>query len=1288
VGTDLITRFPLHPPGQVICLVIHSFMNTQGRRARRNLSRLGNDAGCLAKLDNVQTPTDGKKVARKSKAGNAGGDSGGGGGDGRAFVKNHKLTAKIQPGASLGMTSQTSVADNALNSSGCRQDHSLIRRKVDVPSSSSKRLLGRFRQTETRPLRQTDTRTRDFLDEAFSRQNDNGYRRGSNGVREDASINNNHRIASTTSQRKKRRIATTWNEGDSVDEGKQRFEKQNLSGTPGTPAGSPPMGSIFDLNQVIEGYKSPQVSCCHVLDDDLSFGTQDEHEVKNHNNSTMTKGRIEVRKTPKKNSRIIQLHESDMEDSNDEGEAISQKIIQKLGRDHRDMRNQPGLSFSKVNNIKPPINSQSPGERDDIESVSSRDSPYKKLRFDRVKNPHRLEDFEDGDHIGLQESQKRKKSPRTSPTDEVPKTSTLKKLTNFCKKTVSKLTLATHAFSSPETPLRRSQRSRRTAFSGSPRKKGPHQNDVIELSSDEESIALSDMEQLVDDTNTNMASDVEIDGREKPDSVGCDEKIIKSVHEDASTPRRSSRFSNQQIGQRVHCHASRIGVGSKVFDKKCALQFQPSSRRQFLRIEYENASSSEMIRHDTYLDDEEIKELYFYVPGGVKNSTDHNEKIKNSGDANVTDSPHDFVVDLRHDEGMAKVLEQVESHSAPLLGTSADDNRKTNDSGDANATDSPHDFVDDLRYDEGMTQELELVGNHSVPLLGTSANDNKKTCDSRDANAAETSHDSVTDLRYGEGITQELEQVESHSASLLGSSTDEKSSVKETGETDTPKSSPHEKSSQPCYLIMRISPTQENRFSIYSNKYLTDKKYPSVKVASKKELKKRYIVAEVHDKLAFLNLLDYLKKNEMLHSLLMGGEITHAEVHDKIISLHPPKMENELEMPDAIYEPDQTVLVFPFHVKSTELTGASENLIEADGKLTLSGGSSFFAMEAEDNAQPEHTQNQRLAKVHTVTIRGEDYDRLKPYEFLNDTLIDFWISWIIKRMGAAANNVHVFTTQFFTKLEDQGVDAVSSWTAKKNLDIFEKKFILIPVNKDIHWSLFVVVNPGKVENGYDLTIENDDEVLEHSFCLFMDSLRAHKKLRMKLIIQNWLNAEARRLGKFKRLGKIEPFNSQSFPVVDPRGKVSFDVNAQDIKFEANSQCTFSVLLYVSFLYCFIINIVPYQDNSWDCGVFVCRYAFGILRLINFPFAHKHCEWTDVQRRRNLLTKWITESPEFHFNMDDIARLRIEMAHLITNLSIVYASKILLKNRQKKASEKRKDGANEKFEGTSAGSMEV
>jgi hypothetical protein len=58
-------------------------------------------------------------------------------------------------------------------------------------------------------------------------------------------------------------------------------------------------------------------------------------------------------------------------------------------------------------------------------------------------------------------------------------------------------------------------------------------------------------------------------------------------------------------------------------------------------------------------------------------------------------------------------------------------------------------------------------------------------------------------------------------------------------------------------------------------------------------------------------------------------------------------------------------------------------------------------------------------------------------------------------------------------------------------------------------------------------------------------------------------------------------------------------------------------------------------------------------------------------------------------MNDIARLRKEMAALIENLSSIYATKQLLKNRQKKLLEEtKKNEENKKFEGESSGSMEV
>ena len=56
-------------------------------------------------------------------------------------------------------------------------------------------------------------------------------------------------------------------------------------------------------------------------------------------------------------------------------------------------------------------------------------------------------------------------------------------------------------------------------------------------------------------------------------------------------------------------------------------------------------------------------------------------------------------------------------------------------------------------------------------------------------------------------------------------------------------------------------------------------------------------------------------------------------------------------------------------------------------------------------------------------------------------------------------------------LASDGPQAVSSWTSKKKIDIFEKKLIFVPVNSDLHWSLAVVVNPGFIANNSDEEIE-------------------------------------------------------------------------------------------------------------------------------------------------------------------------------------------------------------------------
>jgi len=73
------------------------------------------------------------------------------------------------------------------------------------------------------------------------------------------------------------------------------------------------------------------------------------------------------------------------------------------------------------------------------------------------------------------------------------------------------------------------------------------------------------------------------------------------------------------------------------------------------------------------------------------------------------------------------------------------------------------------------------------------------------------------------------------------------------------------------------------------------------------------------------------------------------------------------------------------------------------------------------------------------------------------------------------SNVHFFSSDFITKLKDDGPEAVSSIVADKQINVFEKKLMFMPINDDNHWSLCVVVNPGLIANSFDETISDDEE---------------------------------------------------------------------------------------------------------------------------------------------------------------------------------------------------------------------
>jgi len=132
------------------------------------------------------------------------------------------------------------------------------------------------------------------------------------------------------------------------------------------------------------------------------------------------------------------------------------------------------------------------------------------------------------------------------------------------------------------------------------------------------------------------------------------------------------------------------------------------------------------------------------------------------------------------------------------------------------------------------------------------------------------------------------------------------------------------------------------------------------------------------------------------------------------------------------------------------------------------------------------------------------------------------------------SDVH-FLSHFYIALPKGGPKAVTSWTAKKNVDIFTKKFIHIPINQSLHWSLCIVVNPGAILNEID---DPDREIADNSLLpciLFFDSLKAHQKNTITKHVRTWLNSEWKRLKKVRSQSKEDPFDVNMMKVYAPRG---------------------------------------------------------------------------------------------------------------------------------------------------------
>ncbi|CAH0376337.1 unnamed protein product [Pelagomonas calceolata] len=308
---------------------------------------------------------------------------------------------------------------------------------------------------------------------------------------------------------------------------------------------------------------------------------------------------------------------------------------------------------------------------------------------------------------------------------------------------------------------------------------------------------------------------------------------------------------------------------------------------------------------------------------------------------------------------------------------------------------------------------------------------------------------------------------------------------------------------------------------------------------------------------------------------------------------------------------------------------------------------------AETDPTPVFQYPPGVAASDSIVVTRGDLRRLEPDEFLNDNLVDFYLKVIVAdarrsplgedpAFGDVARDVHAFSSttasHFFTKLREgdsrgklkpdsekaQRAHArVERWT--RGVDVFAKKFLLVPVVEDLHWSLAIVCHPGELakravaRERRELDVgatedEDEDEDCPARPCVIhMDSLRMHSAKKIEKWLRCFLEMEWR-----KRHSDEEPFTLRERTA--RAGGPPADLLLAMPK-------------------------VPQQTNSCDCGVYTLRYGQEFLARAVCRGARLAVDGRDVSLcfRDHDFEAWFTGR--------DIAEMRRDIKKLAADLEL-------------------------------------
>ncbi|WRX14517.1 Ulp1 protease family [Theobroma cacao] len=131
----------------------------------------------------------------------------------------------------------------------------------------------------------------------------------------------------------------------------------------------------------------------------------------------------------------------------------------------------------------------------------------------------------------------------------------------------------------------------------------------------------------------------------------------------------------------------------------------------------------------------------------------------------------------------------------------------------------------------------------------------------------------------------------------------------------------------------------------------------------------------------------------------------------------------------------------------------------------------------------------------SVEICFGDIDSLAPETFLTSQIMNFYIRYLQQQASPtnrAICDYHFFNTYFYQKLKEavsyKGSDKDALFIKFrrwwKGVNIFQKAYVLIPINEDFHWSLVIICIPDKEDESGPIILHLDSLGLHCSRSVF------------------------------------------------------------------------------------------------------------------------------------------------------------------------------------------------------------